>query len=455
LTAFAGYTIADLRQIVRDLTGIYSTDLISDDMINSLLNQAYFELATMQQWPWKVGLEPLAALIGTDYPPFLATSHKLLAYRASAHVLETQADDSPRLQEYNAIWQLMVGELYQNTLQANSTGSATSFTELKQLVRELIDIFDQTITDAYITVKLQDELSQLYDSYTWPFAKADFFTAASSYTRILAFGTASRLAATYNKDQTMISSYLSEYEAMLDQMKKVFLYPIINEQPGTFADLRKQVRGLIQDYSKDIPDTLLSSYINEEYLSLCNSRDWTWLEKEEAFNITTGQQEFQLTPKGSRRVLVMYATTNTNSLYYPGDTSSPLYQRPDILGQEFNSSKYTYDVTTDGLVRLSPPALTPYLLKVKYIMMPDMLISDSDEPLFDIRFRSILAYRAALRLLLFTKSDKNLIAIYQNQADTMFQSMMVHYQLDRSTDVFSINQNGLDVMKYIPYFRVS
>ena len=238
-------------------------------------------------------------------------------------------------------------------------------------------------------------------------------------------------------------------------MKKIFLYPIINEMPGTLADLRKQVRGLIQDYSKDIPDTLVNAYLNEEYMFLCSERDWTWLEKEEAFTITTGQNSFQLTPNGSRRVMVMYAATNTNSLYLPGDTSSPLYQRPDILGGEVNSSKYIYDIDATGLVRLSPPALTPYFLKVKYVQMPDTLASDSDSPLFDTRFRSILAYRAALRLLLFTKSDKNLIGIYQSQADNIFQSMMVHYQLDRSTDVFSINQNGLDTMKYIPYFRVS
>ena len=455
MTAFAGYTLSDLRQIVRDLTGIYSTDLISDTMINDYLNQAYFELATMQQWPWKVGLEPLAALTDSDYPPFLATSHKLLAYRASSKVLTTQADDSPRVAEYNSMWQSMTGELFQNTLQANSTGSATSFTELKQLVRELIDIFDQTITDAYIIAKLNDELNQLYDGYTWPFAKTDFFTAAANYTRILAFGTASRLAITYAKDNTMVTAYKAEFDAILDQMKKIFLYPIINEMPGTLADLRKQVRGLIQDYSKDIPDTLVNAYLNEEYMFLCSERDWTWLEKEEAFTITTGQNSFQLTPNGSRRVMVMYAATNTNSLYLPGDTSSPLYQRPDILGGEVNSSKYIYDIDATGLVRLSPPALTPYFLKVKYVQMPDTLASDSDSPLFDTRFRSILAYRAALRLLLFTKSDKNLIGIYQSQADNIFQSMMVHYQLDRSTDVFSINQNGLDTMKYIPYFRVS
>lgn len=45
-------TLADLRAYVRDLTGVYSTDLLPDTLLDRWLQEAYSELNRAEDWPW-------------------------------------------------------------------------------------------------------------------------------------------------------------------------------------------------------------------------------------------------------------------------------------------------------------------------------------------------------------------------------------------------------------------
>lgn len=47
-------TLADLRTYVRDLTGIYSTDILSDALLNRWLQEAWTEVNRAEDWPWVV-----------------------------------------------------------------------------------------------------------------------------------------------------------------------------------------------------------------------------------------------------------------------------------------------------------------------------------------------------------------------------------------------------------------
>jgi hypothetical protein len=48
-------TLSDLRSYVRDLTGIYSTDLLPDSLLTRWLNESYYEFLSAELWPWRVG----------------------------------------------------------------------------------------------------------------------------------------------------------------------------------------------------------------------------------------------------------------------------------------------------------------------------------------------------------------------------------------------------------------
>ena len=49
-------TLAELRAYVRDLTGIYSTDLLPDTLLNRWLQEAYTELNRDKDWPWVIDI---------------------------------------------------------------------------------------------------------------------------------------------------------------------------------------------------------------------------------------------------------------------------------------------------------------------------------------------------------------------------------------------------------------
>jgi len=44
--------LSALRQHVRDLTGVYSSDVVSDTLINTWVNEAYNEVARERDWDW-------------------------------------------------------------------------------------------------------------------------------------------------------------------------------------------------------------------------------------------------------------------------------------------------------------------------------------------------------------------------------------------------------------------
>ena len=45
-------TLAELRSYVRDLTGVFSADVVTNAMIDRLINEAYNELANLRDWDW-------------------------------------------------------------------------------------------------------------------------------------------------------------------------------------------------------------------------------------------------------------------------------------------------------------------------------------------------------------------------------------------------------------------
>jgi hypothetical protein len=45
-------TLAELRTYVRDLTGVYSTDLLPDALLDRWLNESYSEINRANDWPW-------------------------------------------------------------------------------------------------------------------------------------------------------------------------------------------------------------------------------------------------------------------------------------------------------------------------------------------------------------------------------------------------------------------
>lgn len=341
------YTLSDLRSYVRDLTGIYSTDLVSDSLLNRWINEAYFELARLQKWSWANNLQPLSEPTNA-IPVFSAEFHQILAYRTAIKVLGFESDDSNR-------------------------------TEL----------------------------------------------------------------------------YTNEYGVLLAAMETALLRTGTATSATTRLDIRNLTKSLLGDYTRALPDTLLDSWINEEYQLLASEKPWRWLNAVHQEDLSAGPAVFSL-PNGSRRVLEIYLVEKGSATDTVTDAVS-YYEvvevAPHLLDAELNAAKYRYSVTTTGEISILPALPRAMSARVRYTQQPAALDSDTAEPLFDNRFRPLLAYRAALRAAAYVAASDTIISLCRYGADTLLESMISEYQLSHSLEPLQLGVSALETRKYMPWFR--
>lgn len=70
-------TLADLRTYVRDLTGVYSTDLLPDTLLDRWLQEAYSELNRAQDWPWLLARQATVLPMGSTTIALLNSSGRV------------------------------------------------------------------------------------------------------------------------------------------------------------------------------------------------------------------------------------------------------------------------------------------------------------------------------------------------------------------------------------------
>ena len=125
-----------LKQYTKDLTGVYSTDVVSDTLLTRWLNEAYFEVERKATWPW-VAVE---LSLGSDTPSFDAQFHSILSYRAAVKVLNFVSDDTNRSETYAGEFALLLGDMQRYYLSGESTGSYATAGSLVRLVRDLTGV---------------------------------------------------------------------------------------------------------------------------------------------------------------------------------------------------------------------------------------------------------------------------------------------------------------------------
>jgi hypothetical protein len=151
------YTLSTLRTYTRDLTGIYTTDIISDDLLGRWINEAYFEVGRMHKWSWA----PTVTTLGTsDSPAFPAQFHQVLAYRAAVKVLQFESDDTKRSEFFMNEYNTLVSDMYKYDLQANAYVVTNSMTGLISNVRTWLEDYSDRISDSVINNKIKDSFKR-------------------------------------------------------------------------------------------------------------------------------------------------------------------------------------------------------------------------------------------------------------------------------------------------------
>lgn len=448
------YTLNGLRTYVRDLTGIYSTDIITDDLVDRWINEAYFELGRLQKWSW-AGL--VTTLTGLTSPVFPAEFHPVLAYRVAVKLLDFEADDTKRGEFYQREYDALVVAMYKYDLQATAYAVTNTMAGLISNVRTWLGEYSDVISDDVIEERIMDAYDELYEGANWPFSKTPFPGMGWDYSRILVFAAAGRLSALAGKDQAFVSSMQSEYALAFDELKTHFLLTNTSTDHATRANLRQLVRSVTGIYSKTVPDSLINAWLNEEYQVLAAERNWLWLESTAQVELAAGTQTFSLA-NGSLKILEMYLVEKVDS----ADTinksvaaSEAIYAVPSVLDVERNSDKYKYDVVANGSVVLSPAPVNDITLRVRYTITTPTLSADNSTPAMAEKFRPLLAYRTALKVCAYSNAPQNIVDLCSASATALYEAMYSEYQLNHSTEPLQLGGSGLQSRKYLPWFRTA
>lgn len=155
--------LSDLRTYARDLTGVYETSLLSDTTLDLWFNEAYFEIARMEKWPWL----PATTLTGSSSPAFTAEFHSILAYRVATKILMAQADDTQRSEYYMKEYATLLESLRQEYFPKLATAATGNRGQLRDYVRDITGVQSDRVSDAMLNQWLQEAYQTVARQRSW------------------------------------------------------------------------------------------------------------------------------------------------------------------------------------------------------------------------------------------------------------------------------------------------
>jgi hypothetical protein len=239
---------------------------------------------------------------------------------------------------------------------------------------------------------------------------------------------------------------------------------------------------MVDNYTRDLPDAVIKSLIDDAYMSLCYERNWSFLDRYTLSLVQPGINRYALVGdnigyNNIKRVknIIKTPDVSTYELNWFGSSKSAdkLDRVPHILDGENNNSKYRYDLKElptlfyfdagEGLelfsatitnILITPTPDEAFWLRTRFTQEP-ISITQGGSILFDDQFIRYLVYATVLNVIAFTGAgDKKLLKMYAEKTEEIKSQMYRYYELDAGSDSFQLGETGLTLPKYIPHFRV-
>jgi hypothetical protein len=504
-----------IRAKVRNLTAIESTNIVTDAHINDIINQELHNLIFLADdverfWQitpgvpftqtydgityrlpgWRfdnttqfaaglynnvymnsdVALAPWATVGNTTYTAGYFDLY--LVYKASARLLAEQEDESKRSAEFekqsaeiakHIIAQEYVGhngDKLGALTSSNAGYELTLYFKTLLLLKAPLSVEAGTSSDGYgwatVASIIKDTISsirtELFNSYKWTHNNSAY-SNWDPHSNIFAYGAAARLGARFGLNDAEITLLNGEFE----QKKQSLVQQLISNTsgyavPDTLAQMVNQVRALLQDFTTQIPETIIKSWINIEYQMLSSEFDWSWLTSEIQATLSAGANQIDLNPYG-----VTYGAIK-NIFEVETDNSGQIldyqivHRVPHILNGEKNESKYRYDIDA-GIIKITPTPLENTKFNIRFVTLAPSMLLNTDTTLFEDRFNMYLIYRAAYLGSAWNPNAKNLAPMFSQEAQKIKDIMYRYYMTSASTEPFSMGENALETRKYLPQFK--
>lgn len=190
----------ELTQYVRDLTGVQSTDLVSDTLILRWLNESYNEVAQERTWDWMESTYRAPLPAWTDHDPSLNFGyHAFTLPNGSRRILSAYL--------------------------VNDNGAVTELIQTSDIDHVEVDDpkvkYDVLYEGSVRIVPKQDDNYSVKFRYTQAWVsllEGDYPAFAEQFHAILAYRTAVKLLDFMSDDTQRSEKYSIEYQRLLNQM---------------------------------------------------------------------------------------------------------------------------------------------------------------------------------------------------------------------------------------------
>lgn len=435
---------------------MFSTDVISDDLINLALNLANQEVQRAQKWPASISftyMEQDTDAPGVGWDQF----QNILVYRVALQVLQYESDDSNRSEWFTTEYNKALQEMAAYFLPALATGSSSTTTNLIRYVRDLTGQYGIDLSDALIQAWLNEAYQELYRSQNWASSSATpAWTAAELLQNnvapaflgtlhpLLAYRVAAKIMSGMDGQEKRAALFLAEYQSMVSDLVEHYFPSRATGAPVTLQQIIKYVRDLTSVYGDTYSEALIGSWVNEAYSELAAARDWQWLEVTSVTSTYEGQTQLSL-GGGVRRVLEVWVLQGDRD-------AEEMIPAPQVVTLTDSEPMYHYDVSLSGVITWQPSLREAGQLHVRYLLNSVQLNGLDAVPAFEVRFVPILAYRVAAKIAAM-QGDKQKTEVFTGEYNSLFDQMVSEYTLSHDNRPFQLGSQGLETRKYLPWFR--
>lgn len=291
------FTYEQLKDRVRTLTGVWSTDVVSDALIYNLLSDAVTALERSQNWDTVSYIPPGLTFVkytgnatvtpGTNWTEY----HVILSYRVASQVLAFEADDTTRAQFFAQEYDKMYAEMVEHFLPRAAKGSPTDTMSMVRYVRDLTGQYGEDLPDTLVAAWLNEIYQEVFAMYDWPtsgspsWATAPTLVDGSSpvnptivgapeFLTAFCYFTAAKMMASAPEAQARAAVYKAEYDRIFASMLSKFFPALTVEALDTEAQLVDHVRFLTQNYTRALTDALIVQYLKNAQKELVDRNYW-------------------------------------------------------------------------------------------------------------------------------------------------------------------------------------
>jgi hypothetical protein len=298
------FTLAETRDRVRTLTGVWSIDVVSNDLLNTMIEDAVTALARSQQWSTtgvgSVHPVPVFAEL-RDGGNFVDTRslgenwveyHPMIGYRVASQVLAFEADDTNRAAFFAQEYDKMYNEMLIHFLPNTASGVVADTVSIVRYVRDLTGQYGQDLTDKLVRAWLDEVYQELYATYVWQSTGTPFWSIVppatsppslrannptfsdTKYNSVLAYRVASKIMAAVPEMQQRAALYRQEYETLFAAMLSDFFPRPTVSTLSNQLQLTNHVRFLTSNYTRALSDGIIEQYLREAQKELLSKNYW-------------------------------------------------------------------------------------------------------------------------------------------------------------------------------------